>query len=1631
MKKCISILLASVMLLAAFGVSISAQGVTVPTTNMKGTVEGDTNVAEGKTPVTNYAHRSYPIKWLTDGIRNESDPAGGNQRSLVYGAKRNDTGAASNYPAHYVYVDLGKPYRIHSMALSERVMTANIKRLYDIEVYYRMEEPDMSGVSSNGQGGAEAAAALDQELENTWELGAKYVTDDAYRSGEAATKTYGTVTIDNFEWFTARYVLLRMPEAGGDGSVHTTEWEIYGAEPAVEISTTRADTTIDNSAKTISVNAESTVAANDFLQDITVADALQQPGETVEMTVVDASDNDVTGNLATGQKLQLKAGETVTAAYTLTVAENTPKTNASVSPVAASYDKYTSHANHKDIAVTLTAGDYTFSALKNGETTLTENTDYTVSGNTYTIKTSYLDTLVNGEQTLTFEMDGGTNPTVVVTVADSTPTVPVDPTDKFGTGAVEGDANLALNKKAATKGPVRNSYRGRGSKNLTDGTTNTRSYVEVGGYIFVDLGDTYRIHSSVIRERNNINKGGNDRNRLKKFNLRYCTELPEDYAIKDDTIADSYTSDMATDYITETTWPLVISKENDETYRASETDEIVTVDDFKWFTARYVMLQITEGWQKSATDFSLDLYEWEIYGAEAETNITTNRADTKIDNSNHTISIVAQNAITAGSFLQDITVIDALQQPGETVQKKIVNNGIEVTDSNLVTGMELQLVAVNPETGTSRVTARYSITFQDVGNDISISSKTGKYVIDETAETVTVRTASEVSYAEFTGELDVPNASYQILNGAEEVASGNITDGMRLKLTSQNGNVTKTYTIRIQTISTDATLSSELYAVDSVGNRITARVSAAPSVAEFRNNLTAAAGAAITVLNGTAEVTSGAIADGMKVKVTAEDGATTKEYTVSLTVLVNITKDLEDAAYTESSAYVDKGDGLPRSAKNIFQEDTASDKKGWSPTASGSGWAKVDLGSVQEVDMFNVKNGDGRLAGYEIRYSKADFSNPEDGTLAVKGSFKAGGAAENIHYLDAPVRARYLMINITDAEGGLPRVNHFWAYLRGGVSISSADYVVDLEEAIISDISLADAANSATILSKLTPAEGAALRIVDASGNEVTGGAVTNGCKAEVTAYGTRFVKNYELKLGFLPKAENVTVTENGGILTGGYTYINPDVAEGTSEFSWYESFEENSGYQLISGATGKTYTVKDTDGGKFIKFAVAPVDMNGLKGQRIESANAYSVPKAEGTDELLAAVRAYKPFGTEKIDGDIQLDGTLPGGITIEWTSSDPATVEIDGTTGKVTRPLNAEEDKTVRLHAVFTLGDAKTAWDYEITVKKCLPDAEAVQADVDALRAYMQEILKNALTQDIELPVKGFEGSTITWTTSNAAAVTADGKVTRPAAGANATAVLTAVISVGSAKQSARFSAEVASLNPGNTGSGNSGSSGGGGGRGPSGSNSGTSFSQQGGTNGNPNGQPNDNANPQKPAWENAYFKDLDQVAWAKDAVYYLLYRDVLSPAESFEPQRTVTREEFVKMIVMAFGYYDESAEADLRDTTPGMWHYSYIASAMNSGIVSGITAKQFGVGQEITRQDMALILYRVCQKKKISLGQDTPAEAFDDAYEIAPYAMEAVSALRGAGMVGGVGGNRFAPENSATRAEAAKMIYEAMQR
>lgn len=174
---------------------------------------------------------------------------------------------------------------------------------------------------------------------------------------------------------------------------------------------------------------------------------------------------------------------------------------------------------------------------------------------------------------------------------------------------------------------------------------------------------------------------------------------------------------------------------------------------------------------------------------------------------------------------------------------------------------------------------------------------------------------------------------------------------------------------------------------------------------------------------------------------------------------------------------------------------------------------------------------------------------------------------------------------------------------------------------------------------------------------------------------------------------------------------------------------------------------------------------------------------------------------------------------------------------------------------------------------------------------------------------------------------------------------------------------------------------------------------------------------------------FNDIENVSWAEEAITNLYKKGIVNgkAVRVFEPNAFVTREEFVKMIVIAMDIVDNSKEISFEDTSKDAWYYDYIKKAYSSGIINGINDNSFGIGYQISRQDMAVILCRALEKNaELTAGEET----FADAEEIASYATECVSKLTNAKIINGMENGSFAPNANATRAQAVVMLYNALK-
>ena len=145
----------------------------------------------------------------------------------------------------------------------------------------------------------------------------------------------------------------------------------------------------------------------------------------------------------------------------------------------------------------------------------------------------------------------------------------------------------------------------------------------------------------------------------------------------------------------------------------------------------------------------------------------------------------------------------------------------------------------------------------------------------------------------------------------------------------------------------------------------------------------------------------------------------------------------------------------------------------------------------------------------------------------------------------------------------------------------------------------------------------------------------------------------------------------------------------------------------------------------------------------------------------------------------------------------------------------------------------------------------------------------------------------------------------------------------------------------------------------------------------------------------------------------------------ATTFEPTANVTRAQFVTMIAgLAGADVSGYASGPVDDVQTGSWYAPYVNWAAASGIVSGTSATTFEPAAEISRQDMAVMLYNYAQQAGVQLKQTT-VTPFTDEGSIAAYALPAVQALHSAGVISGMPDGSFRPRDTATREQACVML------
>lgn len=161
-----------------------------------------------------------------------------------------------------------------------------------------------------------------------------------------------------------------------------------------------------------------------------------------------------------------------------------------------------------------------------------------------------------------------------------------------------------------------------------------------------------------------------------------------------------------------------------------------------------------------------------------------------------------------------------------------------------------------------------------------------------------------------------------------------------------------------------------------------------------------------------------------------------------------------------------------------------------------------------------------------------------------------------------------------------------------------------------------------------------------------------------------------------------------------------------------------------------------------------------------------------------------------------------------------------------------------------------------------------------------------------------------------------------------------------------------------------------------------------------------------------------------WAESTIKEAVKQGVTNgyPDETFKPNATITRAEFVMILMNAWKPASEVTTLSFSDTPMiPEWAKNAIAQAVEAGIVSGYEDESFRPSANITRMEMAVMIAKAYGEDQATVG----TTGFADDSEIPDWAKGAVFTIKQLGIVEGRGDNKFIPNETATRAEAVTMI------
>lgn len=171
---------------------------------------------------------------------------------------------------------------------------------------------------------------------------------------------------------------------------------------------------------------------------------------------------------------------------------------------------------------------------------------------------------------------------------------------------------------------------------------------------------------------------------------------------------------------------------------------------------------------------------------------------------------------------------------------------------------------------------------------------------------------------------------------------------------------------------------------------------------------------------------------------------------------------------------------------------------------------------------------------------------------------------------------------------------------------------------------------------------------------------------------------------------------------------------------------------------------------------------------------------------------------------------------------------------------------------------------------------------------------------------------------------------------------------------------------------------------------------------------------------------FRDVDASDWYSDSVQYVNEKEWMfgTSEDTFEPQTTITRAMIVTILHRMEGE-PPAAPSGFKDVPTDTWFTNSVAWAAADGIVNGYSDQIFAPSDDVTREQIAAIIFRYAEKKGYEVSEHSDLSKYSDRDEISDWAEEALAWANGENLITGFDETTLAPGASASRAQVAVIL------